>query len=563
MKRALDLLLALTFAVSGPAFAAGDAASRNLLDAKTAAAIARGASLLDSVSAGAAVFDGAKPGPSAGAGVVSGTTRGPKASLNPPAAATAPAVPAAPAPPTPAHGISDGYIGLYPEGDFELGTGRCETCRAPREGKWYFLDDVIATPKTAAGTPALVWIGSTEMVEGATLSKDGTSVTLKDGTVMPFALTPKIDSNRSFYDTSSLAFYRNRTVRIRGEYAVIGGVKTLVARTIWPEDFRLDPASIQKGDATNSKDIDALVAADGGGAKSPFETKLLWEKPGQGRDWTSKPVMGFMLNGAQGDDDEALAGHFSLFTGRTGPNGSMADWMFDNFYDMNTVSEKGIVASMVPMDKYMADLNSGQSWYRPTDMLVMIMKDDRVPLQTQELFKKRYAEYYAQDFKYDHTHMNCTALIADPVRSEGWNYPEDGKTPVLVAKALAAIVGLKDKKAAQEMYDSMREEPTRSFPRASFDSVGGDMLNLAGVADDSKRTDGGPDPVAPDRKLTSFEKMIREDLIAIVFVRIPQIPSSRKFGRDPAGSVIDYFWRIPGGPKQTVPSSSRPFPPPH
>jgi hypothetical protein len=559
MKRTLNLLLALTFAVSGPAFAAGNAAVGNLLDAKTAAA-ARGASLLEAVSAGAAVFDGAKTGPAAGP--VAGTSRGTTAALNPPAAPAAPA-PAVDVQPAPARGISDGYIGLYPESDFELGTGRCESCRAPREGKWYFLDEAIATPKSAAGAPALVWIGSTEMVEGAELSKDGMSVTMKDGTVTPFALTPKIDSNRSYYDASSLAFYRGRTIRIRGEYAEINGVRTLVARTIWPEDFRLDPATIKKGDAADSKDIDALVAADGGGARSPFLTRLLWENQDAGRDWTGKPVMGFMLNGAQGDDDEALAGHFSLFTGRTGPNGSMADWMFDNFYDMNSVSEKGIVASMVPMDKYMADLNSGQSWYRPTDMLVMIMKDARVPLQVQEMFKGRYAQYYAQDFKYDHTHLNCTALIADPLRAEGWKYPETGKTPDLIARALSKLIGLKDPKAGAEVYATLREEPTRGFPRASFDSVGGDMLNLAGVYP-------APDPeanpnaaVAPRRALTPLEEMIQEDLIAIVFVRIPQIPSSRKFGSDPAGSVSDYFFRIPNGPKQTVPTAARPFPPPH
>jgi hypothetical protein len=558
----LRFSLALTLTLTSPAFAVGDAAIGNLLDAKAAAARS---SALEQLGAASAVFDGAVAPAGTAAEPVAGQT-GTRAALNAPTTPAAPApraVPHADVQPSPAHGISDGFIGLYPESDFELGTGNCSSCRAPMQGKWYFLDDVIATPKASAGAPALVWIGSTEMVEGARISADGLTVTLKDGTVMPFALTPKIPLNRSYFDASSLAFYQNRTVRVRGEYATVNGVKTLVARTIWPEDFRLDPASVASADAASAKDVDALVAADRGGAKSPFETKLLWEKPGAGRDWNAKPVMGFMLNGAQGDDDEALAGHFSLFTGRTGPNGSMADWMFDNFYDMNTVSEKGIVAGMVPMDKYMADLNSGQSWYRPTDMLVMIMKDDRVPLQVQELFKERYAQYYAQDFTYDHTHLNCTALIADPLRAEGWKYPNDGKTPVPVAKALAALVGLKDKKAAAEMYDAMREEPTRGFPRASFDAVGRDMLNLAGVPDDSEASDGRPAPDAPDRRLTPFEAMIREDLVAIVFVRLPQIPSSRKFGRDPAGSVFDYFLRIPGGPKQTIATPSRPFPPPH
>src|SRR4051812_2821595 len=44
--------------------------------------------------------------------------------------------------------ITSGFLGLYPEDDFVLGTGRCALCRAPEQGKWYFMDDVIATPKS-------------------------------------------------------------------------------------------------------------------------------------------------------------------------------------------------------------------------------------------------------------------------------------------------------------------------------------------------------------------------------------------------------------------------------
>ncbi|MBI5247180.1 MAG: hypothetical protein HY923_08355 [Elusimicrobia bacterium] len=451
--------------------------------------------------------------------------------------------------------LTGGYLGLYPESDFDLGSGRCPLCRAPEQGKWYFTDDVIATPKS--GPAGLVWIGSREMVDGVRISPDGKTVTLKDGTVMPFSLVAKIDSNRSFYDATSLAYLSSRTVRIRGEFVEKDGVKTLVARTIWPEDFRIDAANLKEADVKNAADVDALVAADKGGATKPFDTKLLWEKPGAGRAWEGLPVMGFMLNGAQGDDDEALAGHSSLFTGRYGPGGSMADWMFDNFYDMNSTSEKGIIAAMTPMDKYMTDLNSGQSWYRPSYMLVMVMKDARVPLQFQETFKAQYAKYYSQDVKYDRTHLNCTALISDPVRKEGWKFPETGPTPKVFAKLISKAVGLfsKDPEAAAQIYQSLREEPTRSFPRAQFTAVGGDLLTMAGAF--------GAEPNG--REYSPLEKMIKEDLVAVLFVRLPQIPSSRKLGRDPAGSVTDYFMRTPRNRDdwQTVPTQPRPFPPPH
>jgi len=511
---------------------------------------------LSAAAAPDAVFDGARIFGGGVAAPVSGGNRRTSPVLRR-AAVSAKAAPASPtqAPAEAAHRLTSGFLGLYPEADFDLGTGRCASCNAPEQGKWYFEDDVIATPKT--GPAGLVWIGSREMAEGVTISADGASATLKDGTVVPLLLVAKIDSNRSYYDASSLAYLRGRTVRIRGEFVENDGTQTLVARTIWPEDYRIDASSLKEADAKNAADIDALVAEDKGGAQKPFETKLLWERPGAERAWEGRPVMGFMLNGAQGDDDEALAGHSSLFTGRYGPGGSMADWMFDNFYDMNSVSEKGIVASMVPMDKYMTDLNSGQSWYRPSYMLVMVMKDARVPLRLQETFREQYAKYYAQELKYDKTHKNCTALISDPVRGEGWKFPQTGATPSLIARLISKAVGLAahDPAVGEQMYQSLREEPTRSFPRASFNSAGGDLLSMAGAS--------GAD--AAGREYSPLEKMIQEDLLAILFVRMPQIPSSRKFGRDPAGSVTDYFRRAPADRSkwETVPTLPRPFPPPH
>lgn len=515
--------------------------------------------LLDAgVSASGAVFDGGRMPRGAVLPVAAGARQSSPAALPRAAAPVSPASPA-PAPavvaPSSARGLTSGYLGLYPEDDFELGTGRCAVCRAPEEGKWYFLDDVIATPKS--GPVGLVWIGSREMVEGVRLTADGAGAVLADGTVVAFALADKIASNRSYYDASSLAYLRGRTVRVRGEFVDRAGVRTLVARTIWPEDYRIDASGLREVDVKNAEDVDALVAADKGGARKPFETKLLWVKPGEGRGWDGLPVMGFMLNGAQGDDDEALAGHSSFFTGRMGPGGSMADWMFNNFYDMNTVSEKGIVASLVPMDKYMADLNSGQSWYRPSYMIVMVMKGPRVPLRFQDAFRDQYARYYAQDLTYDKTSRNCTALIADPIREQGWNFPMTGKTPKFIARLVSKIAesAAKDPAAGEQIYRSLREDPTRSFPRASFNSVGGDLLSMVGVV--------GADPVG--REYSSLEAMLREDLVALLFVRLPQIPSSRKSGRDPVGGVVDYFLRAPSDRSQwqTVPSVPRPFPPPH
>ena len=83
-------------------------------------------------------------------------------------------------------------------------------------------------------------------------------------------------------------------------------------------------------------------------------------------DWSGKPVLALMVNGAQGDDDEAHGGHFAIVTGRIAPDGGIGDWLVNNFYSLDVESEKGIIAAPVPLDNYLGDLNSGQNWYRPT-----------------------------------------------------------------------------------------------------------------------------------------------------------------------------------------------------
>ena len=266
-------------------------------------------------------------------------------------------------------------------------------------------------------------------------------------------------------------------------------------------------------------------------------------------------MMGLMLNGAQGDDDEAHAGHFSLFTGRFGPAGGMSDWLFDNFYTLDEVSEKGILPSLVPMDKYMADLNSGQSYYRPTDVLVAVLKDERTAVRIQDEFREFYAAYYAHKVTYNRTTMSCAALIIDNMRKEGWNVPEQGPDNRLTAGAIAFLaLATGNVSKAGDIWDLANQEQTRLFPRVAFEETGRDLLHLVG--------DQGTEP---ERALTPFERMLQEDIVALLFVRIPQIPSSRKWGQAPVGSTGEYFLRAPLLPSkwQKHPTVPRSWPPPH
>jgi len=68
--------------------------------------------------------------------------------------------------------------------------------------------------------------------------------------------------------------------------------------------------------------------------------------------------------------------------------------------------------------------------------------------------------------------------------------------------------------------------------------------------------------VAPARPPTPFEAMLSEDLEALVFLRVPQLPSSRVWGDYPVVNAWEYRKRYPSDPAkaQTVPVPSRPFP---
>ena len=61
---------------------------------------------------------------------------------------------------------------------------------------------------------------------------------------------------------------------------------------------------------------------------------------------------------------------------------------------------------------------------------------------------------------------------------------------------------------------------------------------------------------------TEFESCLAEDIEAIVFLRVPQLPSSRAWGDWPIVSVDEYRTRVPADPALAtiIPVPPRPFP---
>jgi len=479
----------------------------------------------------------------------------------------------------PINATEDGLLGLYPATDMRLASGTCTDCPTIPQALWYFQQELIAVAKpdkNVAGfsktenaqedvkswsiqpseqdlnaQPSLIWLGSSEVITKAELAADAKSIKLDDGTGMPFGIVPKIPTNLSYYDNSSLKFFSQRPIRLRGETVKNpDGSSQFTARTIWPLDFNI-PSNIAAQPLSTQETLQTLVRANQGGAQSSYQTRVLWSRDaGENHDWKDKAVLGVMLNGAQGDDDEAHGGHFGIVTGQFEADGNWSRWLVNNFYNLDAYGEKGIVSAVTPADKYLMDLNNGQSYYRPSYMLVAVFKNQTVPQQYQAAINRVYNHFYRHDFIYQHAKANCAGISVDTLRSLGWNFPKRGNGGLLKATAayfyVAATSG--SLKNAHDIYDYITTEDTQLNPAAAFDALGEDMLNLA-----QHKT---------SRVLSPLEQTLSNDIEAVIMVHIPQIPSSRAFGQAPVYSFDEYLKRAPADHSQwkIIPTEPRPFP---
>jgi hypothetical protein len=467
-------------------------------------------------------------------------------------------------------------LGLYPQSDFRVTDGHCRDCPTIPQALWYFERETIAVPKSgvpvatftpgvdiaadlrawlaarAAGSPPeypqLVWIGAPQVVSDARLNADATALQYANARLR-FELVPRIALNRSYFDASSARFFRERSVKIRG--AITGD--TIVARTLWPEDFRLvraPPVRNLAADLPVTLALRALIRGDpAGGARSPFTVSSLWQRdPRRDPLIAGRAVLGIMVNGAQGDDDEAHAGHFALVTGRVQDDDAIGDWLTNNFYSLDTESEKGIIAAPVPLDNYLADLNSGQGWYRPSHMLVAVLRNARAPELVQAALNRVYNQFWRHQLVYRHATMNCTSISVDVLRRIGWGIPARGPASRLVAALAFPWFVLKERSIAKACvgFDYLWEDQTRLMPAVAFEEIGASLFDLA-TARDSPPTAAG------------LARMIADDVDAILFVRFPQFPSSRAFGDAPVATPWEFQSRLPEIP-QVVPVPNRPFP---
>lgn len=464
-------------------------------------------------------------------------------------------------------------FGLYPAEDFRIGTGAQAAGTLQRQAAWYFQDELVAVPapgcpqaECAPGVrpfadlrrfaaqpaphtrPPLVWVGSPDTLRHVRCTPDATGVATPDG-VLPLRLTPKIAMNRSYFDATSAAYFAARACTLRGTRGVDG----FVARTWWPDDLQLGPAPPPPRALPVAGDPAASLRAlmremPHGGAQDPSAAFTLWQR-NAGADWRDRAVLALVVNGAQGDDDEAHGGHFAIATGRIADDGAIGDWLVDNFYSLDVESEKGILAAPVPLACYQGDLNSGQSWYRPTYVVAAVLDDPRAALRVQDALHRLWLQFWRHQFAYYHPTANCTSISLDTLRALGWAIPRAGPSHRVLPWLGLPALALRERSLAKAKlaFDYLTAERTRLLPAVAAEAA---LQSLWSLAHGDLGGQG------------ALGRELAQDLAAIAFLRIPQFPSSRAWGDAPAVSTAEYMARTPKDPAQLqiIPLPPRPFP---
>lgn len=464
--------------------------------------------------------------------------------------------------------------GLFPADQFVTTIGSRADCGALPQALWYFRNEIIAVPRpgtpvagfaaalpvwddvagwarttpidAAPVLPPLVWLGAPDTLTGAQLVGDGWTIRSADGE-LALQLAPRLPLNGAWFDANSLAFFRGRPLKMRGNRQG----ERFVARTFWPQDFRLPEAPPSVALAGDPAALRAwLRAQPQGGARGPFAVEPVWRRPGNRGPRAGQAVIGLMLNGAQGDDDEAHGGHFALMTGRIGPQGGIDEWLVNNFYTLDAESEKGIIAAPAPLDHYLGDLNSGQAWYRPSYLLVATLGDVRAAARLQSALGRVYNQFYRHQFAYRHALANCAGISVTAARALGWRVPARGPESWPRGIIALPLVALRERSLTRgaATFNYLTEDRTILYPAAAFEEMGADLLRLAsGQA---------------GRHPNEFERVLGEDIEEILLVRVPQFPSSRAWGDWPVETSVEYHARVPKNPgeRKIIPVPSRGFP---
>jgi hypothetical protein len=181
-----------------------------------------------------------------------------------------------------------------------------------------------------------------------------------------------------------------------------------------------------------------------------------------------------------------------------------------------------------------------------------VLADDRAAMRVQTALNRTYDQFWRHQLPYRHATMNCTGISIDVLRALGWPIAARGPTSRMAAGLGFPFFAAKERSLAKARiaFDYLVEDQTRLLPAAAFEECG--VAALALVASGGLVRAGSG----------ILERMLAEDIDAIVFVRIPQFPSSRAFGDAPVSTPWEFQTRLPKDRRlaKIIPVPPRPFP---
>ena len=163
--------------------------------------------------------------------------------------------------------------------------------------------------------PPLVWVAAPQIVHGARLTADGEQHR-RGGDVLRMRPVPRIPLNRSYFDASSVRFLRAVRSRCAERATAASSSCDRVARRLRARRRGAAAQSLPDGP---SPQLAMRSLMRRGAARRRGESVHRARRCGSARAarrLARQGVLGLLVNGAQGDDDEAHGGHFALVTGR-------------------------------------------------------------------------------------------------------------------------------------------------------------------------------------------------------------------------------------------------------
>lgn len=418
--------------------------------------------------------------------------------------------------------------------------------------QWYLDDEWLGWSGHASDSQTPQWLGAPTVLHNIRLLS-WTEGKNEQGESFSLRLTECIASNRSWVNEHSLQYLSARLLHLRGEWLQENEQRIFLLRNIWPADWSLQ----HELDAAQKLTIEQRVRQQRGGARREFSVERLWAAPELSVDVDNRQyhcgqhAIGWVLNGAQGDDDEAHGGHFSAMMGSSPDSAiDLRDLVVANYYNPDIVSEKGILPAFAPLDAYLTDLNAGQQFYRPSDAVVVVLdKPDCLHNFWAESALQMRALYEHQ-FNYDHALMNCTGITMDALRRAGMRIPAMAASSYVLGMLAFAQSWLKerDRPRALRLWHYFSSELSRVLPAQAYRATVHHLLSLL-----SQRRAAS----------TEWETKLLTQVQAVYWLHYPQLPSSRKMGREPVFTLAEYPRRVPElqSKWQVVPTRTRELPP--